>query len=663
MHARLRPETIARLQLVAALLVIGGCAALFAFDAFVSPRVAFLRPDPRAAWIQAPARLTPAAQSPNEKPTRFETRFALEEVPISAALLLRVVGEARVAVNGSVISGEPALPSSGKREVRLPVADHLRSGENVIAVDVERRFGPALLWLAGEGLPNVVASGPAWQVARGERAFTDAVVADDTRPLPEARSAPSSLDELAPRAPVLAGLFAAASLAAGLVLRARGFAGAHAPRLVLAAVIALWAIAFVRNVADMPLLAGFDVPNHFEYVQWLRRKGSVPLASEGWSFYHPPLFYWLAAALVPARGPLAPGSWEVVALRLLTWLPGLGMVLASAAVARRVHRDAPNAQAFAIAIAGLLPMTLYLSGYFSNESASACLLALAMALAVRSFDVPRPPAHLFVALGLVFAAALLTKYTAVLVLPVLLLFLGVRLALDARVSFARAGLLLGVVVATPLALAGWLYLRNALALGTPLPTNWGEDSASVPWWQQPGFHTARWYLRFGESLVHPWFAGFASFWDAIYATLWGDGYFAGRTFAEERIASWDHGWMAATYPVALPATALLGFGIARSARRSLSEPSPGRRLSLALLATLAFVLLAALADVSLRYPSYAQVKAFYVLPIAVPIAVLGADGFAAVDRRLARLRSVVPRALYLGACITFAAMIAMTYAG
>jgi len=48
-------------------------------------------------------------------------------------------------------------------------------------------------------------------------------------------------------------------------------------------------------------------------------------------------------------------------------------------------------------------------------------------------------------------------------------------------------------------------------------------------------------------------------------------------------------------------------------------------------------------------------------PIAAPIAVLGAEGFAVVDRALARLASGIPRAL-LGACATFAAMIAGTYA-
>lgn len=669
MRATPRPETLRRLQAAAAVAVVAACAALFARDAFWSPRAPYLVPDERAEWIQAPEPVSSEAKRPRPDPTRFETvfRVAPGEAP---TLLLRTVGEARVTLNGDVVPGAEALPSSPKRVLRIPIRSGLREGENTLSVSVRRPLGPALLWAAAEdGGAGGLASRAGWRVGRGAAADEAAVVADDTRPLPEARALPSAAAEIRSRAPALAGVLAACTLAAALALRsatdpvvAARWAVA-APRIALAAVLGLWALVFVRNALDVPLLAGFDAGGHWEYVQFLVTRRSVPLATDGWSLYHPPLFYLAPAALIAGFGPVEQGSLLAALVRLLTFAGGVVVVLASAAFARRVHRGDPRAQVFAILLAGGMPMTLYVSVYFSNESWSAGLLALALAMAARIFDEKPPRAASLALLGLLFGAALLTKYTAVVVVPVILLFVGARLALDPRIPLARAASLLAVALLVPALVAGWFYVRNVVSLGQVLPSNWGElEVASGQWWQQPGFHTARWYLRFGESVTHPWFAGFVGFWDAFYSTMWGDGYNAGRTFLRDRLPQWDHGVMAATYLLALPASALLALGVLRGAWRSLVDPRTARRLGLALLATLAFVLVAALATVSLRYPYYGQVKAFYVLPIAVPLAVLGAEGFAACDALLARARSVAPRALFHGASATLFAAVAWTYA-
>jgi hypothetical protein len=226
----------------------------------------------------------------------------------------------------------------------------------------------------------------------------------------------------------------------------------------------------------------------------------------------------------------------------------------------------------------------------------------------------------------------------------------------------RAFALAALPLAPMIALSGWFFVRNALAFGTPMPANWGDlATPELAWWQQPGFHTAHWYVGFGESLVRPWFAGFASFWDALYCTFWGDGYIAGLLHVADRQPQWHYGWMSVTYPLALPATLVALCGVGIGVHRSLHDENARRRLALAGLGTTAFVLLAALAIVSLRYPYYGQVKAFYVLPALAPFAVLGALGFSTLDERLARCRSSLPRALVLGAWIVLAAVIALAF--
>jgi hypothetical protein len=80
---------------------------------------------------------------------------------------------------------------------------------------------------------------------------------------------------------------------------------------------------------------GHDADEHLAYVQYLFGHHALPKASEGYAFYHPPLYY-LASALV--RGTLAAagfGAHEiVVALQLQSMLFNLGFVAFAAATAR-----------------------------------------------------------------------------------------------------------------------------------------------------------------------------------------------------------------------------------------------------------------------------------------------------------------------------------------
>ena len=100
-----------------------------------------------------------------------------------------------------------------------------------------------------------------------------------------------------------------------------------------------------------------------------------------------------------------------------------------------------------------------------------------------------------------------------------------RLAVE-RTGFAPAARGAALSASIALALAGWVYARNAILAGHPLV--WSLDSdPGKSWWQLPGFHTADYYLRFGDALRLPWFSSFYSYWDSLYTTLWGDGLLSG----------------------------------------------------------------------------------------------------------------------------------------
>ncbi len=97
---------------------------------------------------------------------------------------------------------------------------------------------------------------------------------------------------------------------------------------------------------------------------------------------------------------------------------------------------------------------------------------------------------------------------------------------------------------------------------------------------------------------------------------------------------WDWDLMASVYALALPATALLLFGLGALAVAALREPQAGRRLACALLASTVVVTVFAVLLMTLMLPAYSMTKAAYALSLG-PILALGlADGFARLHHAL-----------------------------
>src|SRR5262249_49963123 len=180
-------------------------------------------------------------------------------------------------------------------------------------------------------------------------------------------------------------------------------------------------------------------------------------------------------------------------------------------------------------------------------------------------------------IGLVLGLAALTKFTALLLAPALGLAVAWRALALERVGPGRAAAAAATLFGVAALVAGWFYLRSWWLLGDPLVGNWSLPGPGQRWWQQPGFHTPAYYARFGESLVHPYLAGFRSFWDALSSTLWGDGFIAGRTDPSRRHDFWNYDYMSAGYLAALPVSAALLLGAARALHLALAADSPALR--------------------------------------------------------------------------------------
>ena len=622
-----------------------------------SPEIPFVQPGPDAPWVMAPRPVSAALE-----------QWGRSEVPVTSfvhriertgsepvRLRVRALRGFAVSVNGSEVARDDGARWREPRVV--DAAPWLRPGANEIRVDVARATGPALLEVRAEGAPEL-ASGAGWQVRIDGEPIGAAIPADDTRRNPAALSVETPLEAGGRVAVAWALLFALG--AGGWLLVRRGVGGhtAWLPAVALALAAAGWIFVFATKAARIPAAVGFDARHHLYYAGWIREKLALPLATDGWSTYHPPLFYALSALVLPASGePVG------AALKLLPFLGGFGVVLASFLLARRLEPDDAGAQLLAVGFAAVLPVNLYSAAYFSNEPLHAGLAALALWLGADALLCERLGGRRVALLGLVLGLTALTKFTAVLLLPVCAVLLAARVFAIDRAGAARAVAVAGALVGVVALVAGWFYARSWILLGDPLLGNWNLPGEDQRWWQQPGFHTPAYYARFGEALLHPYLAGFHSFWDSLYSTFWGDGFIAGRTDPARRHDFWSYDFMSAGYLAALPATPLLFVGAMRALHLAVTDPDPRRRAAHALLLLCVWSIALAFLTLTLRLPFFAQAKAAYLLPVAPALAVWFALGTRALDDALARRGWTAARAALAGWCVLCAGTLFLGFAG
>lgn len=625
----------------------------------LDPSVPFVLQRGDARWIMAPLPVSAELHQWGETHvpvTSFGTRFDVPDpVPPRVRLRIRALGTARLLLNGSEVEGARREASLGRAERAVEVAAALRPGENELRVDVANPRGPALLWLAGEGLPQPLVTDPSWSVRDEERLYAGAMFASDARRDPRALSVETPAEAVVDQANALLGLFVAGCVGF-LLVRGRRLRPAVWWGLVLGGAGACWLLFYVGKTAHIPPAVGFDARHHLHYVDLLLETGRVPLATDGWSTYQPPLFYAASGLLRLLGGGSA-------ASKLLPLLSGLGLVGLSFLLARRLAPQRPALASVAALFAATLPMNLYSSAYFSNEALHACLAGAAL-LAASSFLLSEARARgALVFAALLFGLAALSKFTVLATLPVFLFFLLWKLVLVERAGIGRTLGATGLFVGIFLLLAGWFYARNQLHFGAPVVGNWDLPGEGRDWWLQPGFHTVRWYAGFGEALARPYLSGFVSFWDAVYSTFWGDGFIAGRSDPYHRHDFWNYGFMSAGYWVALPATGLLLGGGVLLLREILGDGPVRLRLALGFLATSVWAVCLAFLQLTLQLPFFAQAKAPYLLMLTPPLALAFATGFLALDGWLDRRGWLVPRAALYGWLTLFAGTLLLAFLG
>lgn len=209
-----------------------------------------------------------------------------------------------------------------------------------------------------------------------------------------------------------------------------------------------------------------DEGAHIAYVRYVAEEGRLPrfegYAGVGYEAHQPPLYYTLAAQVwkLAKHLPVPPAR----AVRMLSMLFGILLVLTVYRIARVLMPGSPAVALAAAGVTALLPMHVAICSAVSNDSLTNLLFALVLAEFALLYTQAKPSRWIALRMGLWAGLAGLTKVTALLLIPVMVVgWLMVPRTRQTRVW-------LGVLVSVGLALAmmfPW-FVRNMQLYDDPL---------------------------------------------------------------------------------------------------------------------------------------------------------------------------------------------------
>ncbi len=354
-----------------------------------------------------------------------------------------------------------------------------------------------------------------------------------------------------------------------------------------------------------------------------------------WAGFHPPFYYLLGAGI----WHLLPESVPVhMTLRVFSALLGLATIL----LVWRALRDhfAPADAAVLAAFAWCLPFVTMVTSAIGNETLGALFATLVL---VRMMKLPQDDTRLArhaVVTGVLAGIGLLVKSSGLVVLGAVGLTYLIRLRNDPTRAL-RVGAITGTIA---IAIAAPHYVRVAAVSDGSILSAFSAAAVSpevraVMDAQPPGERSVADYLSLpAATLLDPAYNApglTRSVPGLLYVSTWADGH--GSFFPIDEFSEVSSVQIAMVFAGLLP-TALLLLGAVRVMRRP--EASSAWLCPLILLGALAIAFL----GYSWRYPTYAAVKAQYMLPALLPLTLLTATG---LESAKPALRSVLRGALVL----------------
>jgi len=614
-----------------------------------SPDVLFLADRAGAQWIKYDSEFQLKAMAVGQYKCGFRYGFNAVEAVDKVRITVQALKQCQVVFDGDVIFASAKEFDNWKQVNDIEVPFTVNAGQHEIVINVTSENSHPAVIAYSDTLP--IQSGSGWLVSIDGKSWQPSVPASQINEPAVSREFPSAVDALIKIMPYLAVVFVMVfiiSLLGNLhgdkVLKLSRWR--PEPSYVRMALLVLWAVLAANNMFKINFRIGYDIQGHIEYIEYILVNGSLPLASDGWQMFQAPLYYIFNAPLFALLIKRLGVPWVIQILRIIPVICGLLQIEIVYRAARFVFAQRKDLQIIAIVTGSLLPMHTYMCQFVGNEPLAGCFISL-IVLYCMSLVMPGQKVRglrFFILMGFVWGLALLSKMTAVLLAPILIIVIAVHARIVQR-PLKTAVMPTVTVFGFSILTAGWYYFRNYIELGNPFVGGW-DPSRGILWWQDPSYRTWSQVLSFGQSLKYPVYAGVKGFWDGVYSTLWLDGFNSGLTSFIYR-PPWNENFMAAGALLALLPSIFILTGVIMAGLNKMAVYRNAAILSFGAIA----LFLGAMMDLYIRLPIYSTAKASYTLGLLPCYAVLAAAG----AEPFLRYRIVRSVAVVVFACWGFAA--------
>ena len=120
----------------------------------------------------------------------------------------------------------------------------------------------------------------------------------------------------------------------------------------------------------------FDWQGHLDYIQYIAKHWKVPIATDGWEMFQPPLYYLISAVILKFSG----GSLK--AIQTFTTLAGLGNLLFSWFLLCQIFPTQARKRNLGFSVIAMLPMGFYMNSMISNEIFSGSMISGTIVLSI-----------------------------------------------------------------------------------------------------------------------------------------------------------------------------------------------------------------------------------------------------------------------------------------
>lgn len=288
----------------------------------------------------------------------------------------------------------------------------------------------------------------------------------------------------------------------------------------------------------MWILAGFGIglrlllfwanpaPNadddHFEPVFKIMTYGSIPSRDACWQCYHPPLFYVTSAVIGRLSFSLGADYFQVIKiLQLVSCLYGIATIWVIYLILKRLPLS-DFARLLAFGAVCFLPRHIYASAMYSNDTMASLAVSVSIYLTIVAIDKRFSPFSL-AALSVVAGVTLLTKYTALIILPAIAFAFGTAFFWGILASRKKIAVSFLLTMVFPFFILCWQITSDIKKYGRPFPSNMGflnRGTTHIPGKGNISFIDFKPWEIIKTPILTPESA--RSFWTGVYGSFWFD---------------------------------------------------------------------------------------------------------------------------------------------